>query len=232
MFIEGSTSASLAGEIWHLFDQNYHIPITNASSDRLSSIDLNRYNNVILPGGSFKEWSESDVQKLKTWVENGGILIACKEATKWAGKNELGKAKFKETVAPDSTKYLKYNERNKESRINLIGGAILKANLDLSHPLCYGYLKEDLAIMKRGTDVVSPSGIKYSEPVNFASQPYLSGWVSEENLSRIKGAPVVSVQSIKAGKLISYHEDLNFRGTWLGTSKLFSNSVFFGGVIR
>ena len=232
MFIEGSTSASLAGEIWHLFDQNYHIPITNASSDRLSSIDLNRYNNVILPGGSFKEWSESDVQKLKAWVENGGILIACKEATKWAGKNELGKTKFKETVAPDSTKYLKYNERNKESRINLIGGAILKANLDLSHPLCYGYLKEDLAIMKRGTDVVSPSGIKYSEPVNFASQPYLSGWVSEENLSRIKGAPVVSVQSLKAGKLISYHEDLNFRGTWLGTSKLFSNSVFFGGVIR
>ncbi len=232
MFIEGSTSASLAGEIWHLFDQNYNIPITNASSDRLSSIDLNRYNNVILPGGSFKEWSESDVQKLKGWVENGGILIACKEATKWAGKNELGKTRFKETVAPDSTKYLKYNERNKESRINLIGGAILKANLDLSHPLCYGYLKEDLAIMKRGTDVVSPSGIKYSEPVNFDSQPYLSGWVSEGNLNRIKGAPVVSVQSLKAGKLISYHEDLNFRGTWLGTSKLFSNSVFFGGVIR
>jgi hypothetical protein len=232
MFIGGSTSSYLAGEIWHLFDQNYHIPITNAQSDRLSSIDLNRYNNIILPGGSFKEWSEDDVQKLLSWVENGGILIACKEASKWAGKNELGLTKFKEKVSPDTTKYLKYNERDKEYRINLIGGAILKTNLDLTHPLCYGYLKEDLAIMKRGTDVASPLGIKYSEPVTFDSQPYLSGWVSEENLIRIKDAPVVSVQSIEEGKLISYHEDLNFRGIWLGTNKLFSNSVFFGGMIR
>ena len=80
--------------------------------------------------------------------------------------------------------------------------------------------------------VAMPSGIKYSEPVKFDSQPYISGWVSEENLDRIKGAPVVSVQSIGQGKLISYHEDLNFRGIWLGTSKLFSNALFFGGVIR
>ena len=232
MFIGGSTSSYLAGEIWHLFDQNYHIPITNAPSDRLNSIDLNSYNNIILPGGSFKEWGEDGVQKLKTWVENGGTLIACKDASRWAAKNEMGLTKYKETIPPDSTRYLKYNERNKEYRINLIGGAILKTSLDLSHPLCYGYLKEDLAIMKRGTDVALPLGIKYSEPVTFNSQPYLSGWVSEENLNRIKGAPVVSVQSIGNGKLINYHEDLNFRGIWLGTSKLFSNSVFFGGVIR
>ncbi len=232
MFIGGSTSSYLAGEIWHLFDQNYHIPITNAPSDRISSIDLNSYNNIIIPGGSLKEWSESDIQQLKTWVENGGILIACKGASKWAAKNELGTTKFIEKLSPDTTRYLKYNERDKEYRINLIGGAILKTTLDVSHPLCYGYLKEDLAIMKRGTDLALPLGIKYSEPVKFDSQPYLSGWVSEENLDRIKGAPVVSVQSIEKGKLISYHEDLNFRGIWLGTSKLFSNSVFFGGVIR
>ena len=232
MFIGGSTSSYLAGEIWHLFDQNYRIPITNAPSDRLRSIDLNRYNNIILPGGDFKEWSENDVQKLLTWVKNGGILIACKDASKWAGDNELGKTKFKEKLSADTTKYLKYNEREKEYRLHLIRGAILKTNLDVSHPLCYGYLKEDLAIFKRGTDVASPLGIKYSEPVTFDSQPYLSGWVSKENLNRIKGAPVVSVQSIEDGKLISYHEDLNFRGIWLGTNKLFSNSVFFGGVIR
>jgi len=232
MFIGGSTSSYLAGEIWHLFDQNYHIPITNAPSDRLRSIDLSRYNNIILPGGSFREWDEDDVQKLKAWVENGGILVACKDATKWAAKNELSKTKFKEEVDPDSSRYLNYSERDKENRIQGIGGAIFKAKLDVSHPLCYGYLKEDLAIMKRGTDVASPLAIKFSEPVTFDSLPYLSGWVSEENLGRIKGAPVVSVQTLKNGKLISYHEDFNFRGFWLGTHKLFSNAVFFGGVIR
>ena len=135
-------------------------------------------------------------------------------------------------MPPDTTKYLKYNEQKKESRLHRIGGAILNAKLDITHPLCYGYLKEDLAILKRGATVATPSGIKYSEPVTFDSEPYLSGWVSEENLDRIKGAPVVSVQSVEKGKIISYHEDLNFRGIWLGTSKLFSNALFFGEIIR
>ena len=109
---------------------------------------------------------------------------------------------------------------------------ILNANLDLSHPLCYGYLKEDLALFKRGTSVAVPLGVKYAEPVKFDSQPYLSGWISEENLDRIQEAPVVSVQSVGRGKLITYHESMNFRGYWLGTHKLFINSVFFGPVIH
>ncbi len=232
MFVGGSTSSYLAGEIWHLFDQNYHIPITFTPSERLGSMDLNRYNHIILPGGSFKEWSKNDVQKLKTWVESGGILIACGNASNWATESELGKTKFKETVPPDTTKYLNYNEQEKESRLHLIGGTIFNTKLDMTHPLCYGYLKEDLSIIKRGTSVANSLGIKYSEPVKFDSQPYVSGWVSKENLERIKGAPVVSVQSIGQGKLISYHEDLNFRGIWLGTNKLFANGVFFGNMIR
>ena len=74
--------------------------------------------------------------------------------------------------------------------------------------------------------------INYTEPVKFTDEPYLSGFVSDKNLERIKSAPVVSVQSIGRGKLISYHESMTFRGIWLGTNKLFSNSVFFGSVIR
>ena len=169
---------------------------------------------------------------MKTWVESGGILIACGDASEWATQNDLGGTTFKDAVQPDSTKYLMYAERIKESRLHRIGGAILKAQLDITHPLCYGYLKEDLSVLKRGTSVAKPSGIKYSEPVKFDSEPYISGWVSEENLNRIKDAPVVSIQPVGRGKLISYHEDLNFRGVWLGTSKLFANSVFFGKVVR
>jgi len=232
MFIGGSTSSYTSGEIWHLFDQNYGIPITLGPTDRLGSMDLDSYNRIILPSGSYKEWSDSELQKIKTWTEEGGILIACGSAGSWAAKHELGASKMKETIQPDSSIFLKYAERREESSLHGIGGAILKAKLDLTHPLCYGYLKEDLAIFKRGTSVASPLGIKYAEPVLFDSQPYLSGWVSEENLDRIKDAPLVSVQSIGKGRLISYHESMNFRGYWLGTHKLFINSVFFGSVIR
>jgi len=232
MFIGGSVNVYSAGEIWHLFDQNYKIPMTLVSSDRLSSIDLNKYNALILPGGSYNEWSEKDAQKLLTWTEQGGSLMACAEASRWVAQNKMGNTKFKKSVPTDSSNYVKYNERVKERNLHVIGGAIFNAKLDITHPLCYGYLREDLALMKKGTLVAEPSGIKYSEPVKFDTEAYISGWVSEENLNRISGAPVVSVQSVGRGKLFSYHETMNFRGNWMGTNKLLANSVFFGKVIR
>jgi hypothetical protein len=232
MFVDGSANVYLAGEIWHLFDQVYKVPVTRAQTDLLGSIDLNRYNSIILPGGSYQEWDPGEIGELRIWIEKGGTLITCKDASVWAAKQELGKNSLKKTVAADSTKYLKYDERGKESTLHQIGGAIVNAKLDVTHPLCYGYLDENLAILKKGTAVMEPSDIKYSEPVRFDSLPYISGWISEENLDRIKGAPVVSVYSEGRGKVISYHEDMNFRGIWLGTHKLFANSIFFGSVIR
>jgi len=232
MFIGEGTSVYMAGEIWHLFDQKYSIPMTLAQANRLTSMDLNGYNTIILPGGSYREWEEESIQKLESWTKNGGSLIAYAEATEWAAKNELSETSFKKRVPPDSTRYLNYDERAKERNLHVIGGAIFSARMDTSHPLCYGYERENLALLKKGTRVAMPSGIKYSEPVRFDSDPYVSGWVSKENLGRIKGAPVISVQSLGRGKLISYYEDMNFRGNWPGTNKLLANGIFFGRVIR
>lgn len=228
---EGANSRD-AGEIWHLFDQRYQIPVTLAQPASIGSIDLNKYNTIILPGGYFSGWRSSDVQKLKSWLTNGGNLIAYEGSAGWAARNDMGKTKFKKPAEQDTTRYLTYAEQSKERSYNYISGTIFNTKLDLSHPLCYGYLNDELAVFKTGTGVAEPLGVKYAEPVTFTSEPYISGWVSPENLERIKNAPVVSVQSEGRGNLISYHENMNFRGIWLGTSKLFSNSVFFGGVIR
>jgi hypothetical protein len=83
-----------------------------------------------------------------------------------------------------------------------------------------------------GNQVAEPLGIKYSEPVKFTEEPFLSGFVSDKNLDQIKNAPVVSVQNIGRGKIICYHENMTFRGIWLGTNKLLANGVFFGNVIQ
>ncbi len=232
LFIGGSVSSRDAGEIWHLFDQRYQIPVTLVETESLNSMNLNQYNTIILADGSFREWDGKVAEKLKTWATNGGNLITYKSAAVWASKNGFGKTKFKATVKADTTIYLTYAERDKERNLNYISGAIFNTNIDITHPLCYGYSNKKLAVFKSGTGVAEALGTKYAEPVKFTSSPYISGWISEKNLDRIKNAPVVSVQSIGRGNLISYHDNMNFRGIWLGTSKLFSNSVFFGSVIR
>lgn len=231
MFVGDGARSSDVGEIWHLFDQRYHIPLTLVESSSLSRANLNRYNTIIL-AGNFREWNINEIQKLKTWAEQGGTLIASKSGARWAAQNGFGKNTFKKQVKADTTIYQTYAERGKERTLNLVSGAIFNAKMDLTHPLCYGYTDNEIAIFKTDNSVANSLEKKYIEPVKFTSSPYRSGWVSEPNLERIKNAPVVSVESIGRGKLISYQDNMNFRGFWLGTAKLFSNSVFFGNIIQ
>ncbi len=91
---------------------------------------------------------------------------------------------------------------------------------DITHPLCYGYTGNSLPVFKTGNSVAKPLNVKYAEPVKFASQPLLSGFVSDKNLELIKNAPVVSVQSIGKGKIISYHESMTFRGIMAGNKQI------------
>ncbi|KJF44914.1 M14 family zinc carboxypeptidase [Draconibacterium sediminis] len=230
-FAGGSASSRDIGEIWHLFDQRYHIPLTLAESSSLSKIKLSSYTTIIL-SGNFTEWGTTEINKLKSWVSEGGTLIAYKDATTWAAKNQIGNTTFQKPVSPDSTRYLSYAERSKEESLNYISGAIFETDIDVTHPLCFGYSDKQLAIFKSSTTVANSLEKKYVEPVKFSQSPYLSGWVSDDNINRLKNAPVVTVQNIGRGKLISYHDNMTFRGTWLGTNKLFSNSVFFGDIIR
>jgi hypothetical protein len=232
MFVGGSTSSASAGEIWHLFDQRYEIPVTLTETGSITSIDLSKYNTIILPSGSYREWNSSDVQKLKNWAQEGGTLIAMQSAASWAARNELGKTTYKKTAETDSTMNFSYAEREKVRSLNTISGAIFNTSLDITHPLCFGYTENTLPVFKTGTSVAKPLDIKYAEPVNFTAQPFLSGFVSDKNLELIKNAPVVSVQSFGRGKIISYHESMTFRGIWLGTNKLLANGVFFGKVIQ
>lgn len=232
LFVGGSTSSRDAGEIWHMFDQRYEIPVTMVETKDINSIVLSGYNTIIIPGGSYHEWKSDEVKQLSEWTKNGGNLIAYKSASAWITKNGLGKVTFKKSAEPDSTLQFSYAERRKEANINRISGAIFNTEIDISHPLCYGYCNKNVPVFKSGTSVAKTLNKKYSEPVKFTNTPHLSGFVSDNNLERIKNAPVVSVQTLGQGKIISYYDNMTFRGIWLGTNKLFSNSVFFGDIIR
>jgi hypothetical protein len=225
-----SVSSRDAGELWYLFDQNYQIPVTLTDAGSFGSINLSRYNVLILPAGSLSELGGGTVQKIKTWVEEGGTLIT--GSTGWTTKNELSKIKLKKNSEADSALFLNYADRGRENSLRAIGGAIFKTEMDLTHPLCYGYQSKELAVFKTGNAVVEKLQKKYAEPVKFTEQPYLSGFVSEQNLERIKNAPVVTVESYGRGNVITFHESMAFRGMWKGTNKLFSNAVFFGHTIH
>jgi len=56
------------------------IRVTLGDIGRFSSLDLSRYNTLIMPGGSYSEIDGRGTEKLKNWIREGGKVIALKSA--------------------------------------------------------------------------------------------------------------------------------------------------------
>lgn len=232
MVIGESVSSRDAGETWHLLDQRFEIPVTLADISSLERIDLYRYTTLILPGGNLRAINQRGIQKMKDWVSEGGILLALGDANQWVADQEFAGLSFKNPVRPDTSRQVLYAEREDEATIHSISGVILQAEMDLSHPLGFGYHQKEIPIFKNGNRVANIPSAQFSAPVRFSKNPLLSGYISQKNLDRVEGAPVVTSIANGRGRIISIFEPLNFRGTWLAGNKIVANALFFGPVIR
>lgn len=214
-----------AGEIWHLFDTRYQMKITKLDSRNLRRADLDRYSDIILPatwGGIDKE----NAKKLKTWVQNGGTLIAYENAGNWLKRNELLKVSFKEQK--DTATNISFENRSNYRGAKFIGGAIFETKIDRSHPISFGYKNSSLPVFKGNTLFMEPEKDSYDNPILFTSNPLLSGYISEENLEQLKNSSAVKIENSGRGKVIYFTDNTNFRAFWYGTNKLLMNAVFFG----
>ncbi len=54
-----------------------------AETNDLGTIELSGYNTIILPGGTYREWGSSDIQKIKNRIQEGGTIIARKRGVFW-----------------------------------------------------------------------------------------------------------------------------------------------------
>ena len=227
LVVEGSVSSYDAGHTWHLFDQVYNVPVTLVENAKVNANTLADYNTVVLVNGA-----NPNASALKAWVEKGGVLITCKSATQNAINNNLAQVNFKAKAKAKSKKAKSYINASNEIGAQFIGGAIFETKLDLGHPLTYGYHQEKLAIFKRGTLTLDKPTNPYAAPLTYPANPLLSGYISKPNLSHMGNSSSIVVSGLGRGKVISFVDNPNFRGFWLGTNKLFANAVFFGSTIN
>ena len=68
------TNAYEIGEMWHLMDQRYHMPLTIIDKKDLSDTDLDRYTVMIVTGYNYSDLSSSTEEKIKDWVRSGGFV--------------------------------------------------------------------------------------------------------------------------------------------------------------
>ncbi len=215
-----------AGELWHLLDQHYAVPVTLLESKDLGRTDLSAFNALLLPDGNYAP----DAARLRDWVQAGGTLIAFKEMGRWLAEQKLLDAEFVPTPT-DTGRVGTYAAARDDRGARVIGGAILSARLDLTHPLAYGYDRADLSVFRSGARVLKPSPSPYAQPLRYTARPLQSGYVADVQQKRLALAPALQTRGLGSGRVIYFSDNPAFRGFWLGTHRLLLNALFFGPVI-
>ncbi|MEJ7627720.1 MAG: M14 metallopeptidase family protein [Ferruginibacter sp.] len=229
MIVGQGVNATDAGEVWHLLDQRMNIPATHLDQGVFNRVDVNKYNTLIMVGGTY---SDINKEKLKTWVQAGGNLILLEEAVTWASQGGINSVTFKKAKTPlDSTVRIPYNQREEIEGAQQVSGAIFGADADLTHPLAYGYTQSTVSLFKANKVYMEKSKNAYATPFYYKDSPLQSGWVSKQNYDAIKKSAAVVVNTLGSGRIINIADNPNFRAFWLGGTRLMMNAVFFGKVI-
>jgi hypothetical protein len=240
MLVGEGTSAYEAGEVWHLLDTRVGLPITKVDRSDFGRVDLHDYNTMVLVSGTYGFLDDEDVEKLRRWVEAGGTLIAIRGATAWAVEEGLvddpALAKADPSGAPADTadasvERYPFDTAAERSGAQRIGGSIYEVDLDRSHPLAFGIAQDRFPVYRNHDIFLPPTENPYSTVARYTDDPRLSGYVSDENLDRIRGGGSLLVDDLGAGRLVLFVDNPNFRGMWYGTNRLFLNALFFGGTI-
>lgn len=226
LLVGSGVTATDAGEIWHLFDQQFDMPLVHLDVNQLSRADLSKYNTLIMVSGRYDELNK---EQLKTWVQNGGVLIVLEEALQFASQAGLIKMEFKKNLpVTDSTQRLAYARRINIEGAQQMPGAILKTRIDLSHPLFFGYTRPYTYLFKSNRVFPLKAKNPYATPGFYENDALQAGYVSKANGENLKNTAAVQVQALGQGRVIAITDNPVFRGFWLGGSKLFMNAVFFG----
>ncbi|MEM6857806.1 MAG: M14 family zinc carboxypeptidase [Pseudomonadota bacterium] len=245
---EGGLARYDAGEVWWTLDYRHRMPVTLVKKSDLASLDWSQYTHLVLVGGN-AALDKTLTNEVKGWIENGGTLIATRQAALWAQGSLLGRREkdaedegadaadmdeaaqepAQESTASERLDFAAMGVRDAK---DVIGGAIFATDLDTSHPLGFGYSDRDLAV-HRNVDfaLIRPETNPYAVPVQYTDSPLLTGYASQRRQEEIGGSPSVIAERMKRGTVILMADNPVFRGTFAGTEKLLMNAIFFSDLI-
>ncbi len=220
-----------AGEVWHLLDQRYSIPVTKVDYDRINTMSLERYNTIVMVSGSYNNLNDSGKESLNRWLRSGGSIVAFGSANQWLARNDFADIKFVSLPEIEDPDFLPYSTRREYRGARRISGSIFQTRIDITHPIGYGYRNEYLPYYVTGTLTARPGGSPFANPLMFTDNALMSGYVWEPYTNLLDNTSGILINSKGSGNIISFMHNPNFRAFWFGTNKLFANSLFFGSII-
>ena len=222
-----------AGEVWHLMDTRIHMPLSKIRLSQFSRVPIDKYTTLIIVSGSYNQLTKTDIEKINNWVKKGNTLITIAKGSSWAIEKELVKESLLEPSNDSIFSRKNYVSAAENIGRERIGGAILKVDIDLTHPLAFGYRDSSIPVYKNNNVFINKTKDHYSSVGVYSKDPHIDGYISEKNLkNNFKNTASLIVSRLGSGRVVMFADNPNFRGSWYGTNKLFLNAIFFGNNIN
>jgi len=219
-----------SAEVLFYLDDTLSIPVTVVEQQRLANIDISTYSHIVMVDGKYSSLGKNAAQKVDAWLKGGGVIFGQKRGAKWLSKFEMlamnfvSKGELEQLFDTDN---LQYQDKEKLAGRKRIAGAIFESQLDISHPLAYGYTDNKLPLFRNSTLIMQHTSKPFLSLANYSAEPLLSGYADQNMVNRIAHTSAIVAHNRGRGRVIASSDNLTFRGYWLGSAKLLANSLFF-----
>ena len=232
MLIGSGTRSYEAGEVWHLLDQRVGMPISKIPVRNFDRVLLDKYTTMVIVSGSY-DFDDDQIKKIKDWASNGNTIISIGSGSKFLIDNKIVNEKLhKPDDNDEKNEYEPYADAQDNRGKQQIGGVILNAQVDLTHPLGFGYEDPTVPVYKNNTVWIEPSKNEYSSVVRYTDNPLIDGFITDKNSEKVNSTVSLLVSKIGNGRAVMFADNPNFRGSWYGTNRLFLNAILLGDKIR
>ncbi len=254
------TAQYSAGNTRFVVERQFDYPVTAIRTRQLATADLRRYQVLILPeswDGYTAALDADAVDRLKRWVDGGGVLVTLGSATRFVADPAVDLVSIRREDAvvdaavtesapeedddeePDTTvpgtNIASEDEYRTlttplETSPDSLGGVLLSAVVDDDHWLGAG-VSDSIYVLARGSDIYSPA--RLDEGVNVArfrsaDELLASGYLWEENRLQLAYKPFAVAEPRGSGFVVAFTQDPNIRAYLDGLNVLFMNAIFRG----
>ncbi|MEO2267756.1 M14 metallopeptidase family protein [Pseudoalteromonas sp. YIC-656] len=219
------------GELWYYLDRHVGLAPSIIEADNLTRVDLDNYTHIVFSQGRYGSLSKSFKSQLQTWVQAGGVVWGHKGGAQFLADEQILKASYlsrKDMAAAFSTEGLHYGDKDMLAGKQRIAGAIFDTQVDLTHPLSFSLTRESLPVFKNSTFLLEQSAAPFVNVATYSEKPLLAGFTDENNVAQIANGGAILAHSYGRGTVVAMSDNPVFRGFWYGTSRIFSNALFFG----
>jgi hypothetical protein len=214
------------GMLWHTLDVDTPIPHSRLAVESLRNVDLSHYDVIVLPDGDYEGRFGKNAEKLKSWLNVGGTLVAIKGANKFLRDKDVEISKIKPWEAPKKKDDDKTpaEERYNELRVP---GATFRTSINERTYLTFGVPHSPFVLIE-GSSVLLPVSHPVDNVVTIAKdKPLAAGVAWNDSIERLRGSAYLVSEPYGRGQVITFADDPIFRLFWRGTLPLFMNAVLY-----